>query len=268
MFRKLYALIKKDLLIETSYKLSFFLNIFSVFVLLLTYFFIDKLFSGRISKHLQEFGVNYFSYVLLSMAFFSYIGVGMGSFADQVRQEQTMGTLETLLLTPTRVGIILGSMACWNLIFATFNICIYFILGVFLFHIDFGNVNILSAIIILILTIICFSSLGILSACFIIVFKRGNPIAWVINNLEGLLGGVFFPIAVMPKFLQTIAQFLPITHAIRAIELAVYKNYTLSQLSSECAILLIFSIILSPLSFFAFGYALKKARQQGSLIQY
>ncbi|MCP4650962.1 MAG: ABC transporter permease [PVC group bacterium] len=268
MFRKIFALLKKDLLIETSYKLSFILNIFGVFVFLLVYFFIDKMFNSEITEHLKEFGVNYFSYVLLSMAFFSYIGVGIGSFTERIRDEQTMGTLESLLLTPTRIGIILASMALWNLIFATFNACIYICLGAFLFHIDFTNANLLSAGVILLLTIICFSSLGILSASFIIVFKRGNPVAWIINNLEGLLGGVFFPITVMPPFLQMLAKLLPITYAIRAMELAVYQNYSLAQLSNEWGALLIFSIILIPLSFGSFQYALKKARKQGSLIQY
>ena len=43
MIRKILALIKKDFLIETSYKLAFFLNIFGIITSILIYFFIDKL---------------------------------------------------------------------------------------------------------------------------------------------------------------------------------------------------------------------------------
>jgi len=72
----------------------------------------------------------------------------------------------------------------------------------------------------------------------------------------------------MPVWLQVIARFLPITYAIRAIELSVYKGYALSQLSKEIGFLFLFSCLLLPLSFASFKYALKKARHQGSLVQY
>lgn len=268
MFRKILALIKKDFLIETSYKLAFLLRIFGIFATLLIYFFIDKLFGYRMSGYLEEFGVNYFSYVLLSMAFFSYIGVGIGSFSSRIRYEQLQGTLESILLSPTKISTILLAMVLGNLIWATLNVFIYICLGIFLFKINFSNVNFISAIVILILTIISFSSLGIISASFIIVFKRGNPLGWIINTFEGLLGGVYFPIAVMPNFLQFVAKFLPITYAIRAIEFAVYRGYSLGQLRKECGFLFIFSLLLLPLSFSLFRYALKKARKQGSLIHY
>jgi len=268
MLKKSLAFIKKDFLIESSYKLSFIFRIFGVLVSILTYFFIDRLFGHRIVGHLQQFGVNYFSYVLLSMAFFSYIGVGLGSFSNRIRFEQMQGTLEALLLTPTKVSIILFSLALWNLLFATIDMALYIILGRLLFKISFANVNILSALVILFLTIISFSSLGILSASFIMVFKRGNPVGWIINNLEGLIGGVYFPITIMPLWLQYIAHFFPITYAIRAVQLAVYRGYSLGQLQNEWVFLLLFSIILLPLSFSSFRYSLRKARQQGSLIQY
>ena len=268
MFRKIFSLIKKDFLIETSYKLAFCFNLFSVVTSLLAYFFIDKLFGHRVAGHLEEFGVNYFSYVLLSMAFFSYIGVGIGSFSTRIRLEQVQGTLESLLLTPTKVSIILLGFGLWNLIFATLDVGIYIGLGIFLFKIDFSQVNIISTVAILILTVLSFSSLGIISASFIIAFKRGNPVGWVINNLEGLLGGVYFPITVMPAWLQFLAKLLPITYAIRAMQLAVYKGYSLGELGNELGFLVIFSILLIPFSFASFKYALNKARRQGSLVQY
>lgn len=268
MLKKPLAFIKKDFLIESSYKLSFIFRIFGVLVSILTYFFIDKLFGQRIVGHLEEFGVNYFSYVLLSMAFFSYIGVGLGSFSSRIRLEQMQGTLEALLLTPAKVSTILFSLTLWNFLFASLDLAIYIGLGIFLFKISFANVNILSTLVILFLTIISFSGLGILSASFIMVFKRGNPVGWVINSLGGLIGGVYFPITVMPACLQFLAKFFPITYAIRAVELAVYKGYAMNQLTKEIGFLLLFSSLLLPLSFASFKFALKKARRQGSLAQY
>lgn len=268
MLRKVFALLKKDFLLESSYKLAFIMNIFSVCASLLIYFFIDKLFGSKLNPYLEKFGVNYFSYVLLSMAFFSYIGVGIGSFSARVRFEQLQGTLESLLLTPTKTEIILFSMTIWNIIFATIDILIYFMFGVFLFKINFSNINLVSTFTTIILTIISFSSLGILSASFILVYKRGNPTAWLISTLEGVVGGVYFPISVLPNYLQILAHCLPITYAITAIQLAVYQGYSVSQLKTELLFLLIFSLILFPLSIKTFKRAIYKACCNGSLTQY
>ncbi|OGX43221.1 MAG: hypothetical protein A3F87_02010 [Omnitrophica WOR_2 bacterium RIFCSPLOWO2_12_FULL_51_24] len=268
MLKRLLALIKKDFLVESSYKFAFLSNILGVFVSVLSYFFIDKLFGQKMVSHLEEFGVNYFSYVLLSMAFFSYIGVGLGSFAGRIQSEQSQGTLEAILLTPTGISTILFSMALWNLLFATIDMGIYVILAVFLFKIDFVNINILSTLVILLLTITSFSGLGILSASFVITFKRGTPLDWVISNVEGLISGVYFPITVLPGWLQFMAKFFPITYAIRAVELAVYRGYSLFQLRKEIAFLFLFSLLLLPLSLAVFKYALRRARMDGSLTQY
>lgn len=268
MLKKSFAFIKKGLLTETSYKTFFIFNLSGILFTALSYFFINKLFGQKIVYHLEEFGVNYFSYVLLSQAFYGYVGVGLGSFASQIVTEQRQGTLEAIFLTPTGVPIILFSMALWNLLLASLDVVIYVVLGVFLFKIDFSQINIISSLVILILTIFSFSGLGILSASFILVFKRGNPVDWITSSLEGLVSGVYFPLTILPGWIQGLAKFFPITHSIRAIELAVYKNYSLSQLKVEIGFLFLFSVLLIPLSLTVFSHSLKKAKSYGNLSQY
>ncbi|MFH0940403.1 MAG: ABC transporter permease [Candidatus Omnitrophota bacterium] len=268
MLKEIKAFLKKDFLLESSYGLSFLFNIFGVLTSILSYFFIDKLFGNTITAQLEEFGVNYFSYVLLGMAFFSYIGAGLGSFSERLNNEQIQGTLESILTTPISTLSLLSSFVLGNLLIATLDAAIYLVLGYFFFQIDFSHVNMLSALTILTLTIISFSSLGIISASFILIFKRGNPLNWVVGTLEGLLGGVYFPVAVLPVWLQWLANLFPITYAIRGLQLAVYKGYSISQLKIEILFLFLFSVLLLPSSVKIFKYALKKARVDGTLSQY
>lgn len=268
MLRKISAFIKKEFLQQASYHLSFFSTIFSALTSLAIYYFIDALFGHRITGDLSEFGVNYFSYVLLGIIFFSYTGIGISSFSGSIRAEQLQGTLESLLLTPTKTSVILLSMAVWNLLFASTDALIYMGLGIFLFKVDLSNINFISAAVISLLTIVSFSGVGILSASFVLFFKRGDPAGWFMNNAEGLLGGVYYPVTVMPAFLQFLAKLIPVTYAVHGIQLAVYKGYSLAQLKAECGFLLLFCLLLVPISFLSFAYALKKARQQGSLAQY
>jgi ABC-2 type transport system permease protein len=72
----------------------------------------------------------------------------------------------------------------------------------------------------------------------------------------------------LPAWLQFLAQFFPITYAIRAIQLAVYRGYSVIQLGKEIGFLLLFSLLLLPASLLSFKYALNRARRQASLSQY
>jgi ABC-2 type transport system permease protein len=100
------------------------------------------------------------------------------------------------------------------------------------------------------------------------VLKRGNPFGWIMGSLEGLIGGVYFPITVMPAWLQFLANFFPITYAIRALQLAVYKGYPLTRLWLETGLLLLFSVVLLPLGLLLFTLSLRKARREGTLGHY
>jgi ABC-2 type transport system permease protein len=266
--KQIFSFLRKDFLIETSYKFAFITGLLHAFIGILTFFFIDKLFGHTMTPHLETFQTGYFSYVFLSMAFFNYAGAGLGSFANKIREEQYQGTLEAVLSTPIKIPTFLISLSIWNFLYATFELIVYVALGLFIFKIDISNINPISALTVFSLSIITFSAMGILSASFVIMFKRGNPIAWIFSASEGLLAGIFFPISVLPSFLQVLSKFIPLTYSIRALELSVYRGYSVYALKNEILFLILFSITLLPLSIMFFKYSLEKTSKNGQLGTY
>jgi ABC-2 type transport system permease protein len=110
--------------------------------------------------------------------------------------------------------------------------------------------------------------LGIIAASFIMVLKRGDPVTWVFGTLTNLLSGVFYPVGVMPEWMQFLSNFLPVTYALRAMRLALLQNASFSELLPDILILLAFCIVLLPASLVAFRYAVRRARDDGSLTHY
>jgi ABC-2 type transport system permease protein len=134
--------------------------------------------------------------------------------------------------------------------------------------VDITHANVGGGLIILILTIICFSSIGILSASFIMVFKRGDPINMLLMGTSELFGGVLFPIEVFPQWLQSISHILPITYAVNGMRHALLQGYSLGNLAPDIFTLVLFSIILLPLSLFVFEKSVLKVKAEGGLVQY
>lgn len=266
--RQAFAFIKRDLQIEASYRFSFIMDIFGVITTLLTFYFIGRLFEGRVAPHLIPYGGDYFSYVLLGLTLSNYIGTSLSGITAQINNEQAMGTLEALLVTPAKVWQMLIAMNLFEIISNTIESILYILFGIFLFGVDLTSVNLISCLIIFFLTIVSFSGLGLVSAAFVLVFKRGNPVGWLMAGSLSLLGGVYFPVTVFPLWLKNISLLLPITYSIQAMQLAVYKGYSPAMLFSHIKILSLFCIILVPVGLVSFAYALKKAKSDGSLIHY
>jgi ABC-2 type transport system permease protein len=262
------AFLKRDFSQNISYRLSFIMQIVGIIFSVASFYFLSELFGGAVAPQLAAYGGDYFSFVLIGLAFMGYTGLSMSNFAGSIREGQMMGTLEIMLLSPTRLSSILLSSSLWGYLLTTVNVVIYLIVGVLVFGVSLSQANFVTALIVLILSIASFSSIGILSAAFVLLIKKGDPVTWLFGSVSSLLAGVYYPVSVLPNWLEPLSRILPLTYALDAMRLAMLKGYSLFQVRFDILVLLGFSLVLTPLAFLVFRKALKQAKREGSLIQY
>lgn len=263
----LWAFLRRDLLNAASYKLSFGYSFLGIAFSTATFYFLSGLFGSNPVRGLEEYGGRYFPFVLVGIALTDYLATAIHSFSAQIREGQLTGTLEPLLLTRASLFTILLGSSLYPFCFTTFRVLGYFLLGVAL-GVSFSGANFLGAFLIFGLTIISFGALGIGSASFVMVFKRGDPVGWVFTSLSSLLGGVFYPVSVLPAWLSEISFILPITHALRGLRRCLLTKAPISAVLPELAILAGFVALLLPLSISIFGWAVRRAKRDGSLAHY
>ena len=97
---------------------------------------------------------------------------------------------------------------------------------------------------------------------------NSSAITWIFGTVSNLLGGVYYPVAVMPDWMQSLANLIPVTYAIRAMRLALLQGAGFEELWRDILVLGFFSVLLLPLSLIVFGYAVRLARIDGSLTHY
>ena len=100
------------------------------------------------------------------------------------------------------------------------------------------------------------------------IFKRGDPVNWIVSSSFELLGGIYYPITILPAGLKAISHLLPITYALKALRGVLLAGYSFSQIKTEILALVAFAVVLFPLSIILFEFALKWAKRDGSLSQY
>jgi ABC-2 type transport system permease protein len=262
------AFFKRDLSLNLSYRTFFFLSSFGIFFSVASTYFMSKLFGNAVVSQLTQYGGNYFAFALIGVAFYGYLTVSLTNYAQSIRDGQIMGTLEIMLLSPTRLSSILLSSSLWSYFFTTLNVAVYLLAGSLIFGFNMSNVNVLTALVVLLLSVTSFSGIGILSAAAVLVVKKGDPVATFYGGVSSLLAGVYYPISVLPGPLVVVSKLIPLTYALDAMRLAMLKGYSLFQVRYDLLVLLGFTLILTPIALFIFRMALKRAKKEGSLVHY
>ena len=266
--KKPLAFLKRDLLIDVSYRFSFVFQVASVLLSTASYYFLSRFIGSSLIPGLDAYGGDYFAFVLIGVALYDYLATSLEAFSRTIRESQLAGTLEALLSTQTSLPTVILSSSAYPFLWTSFDVVLYIMLGVGLFGMRLSAGNWAAAALILILAVIVFSGLGILSASFIMVFKRGSPVAWVFQGLSWLLGGVLYPVTVLPELLRQVSAVLPITYAIEGMRAALLRGAPWPELWSSLGPLLLLGVIVLPLSLLSFQYATRHTRIAGTLTQY
>ena len=262
------SFLQRDFRLQISYRFGFFLQIVGILLSLPSFYFLSLLVDQRVVPQLQAYGGDYFAFVLVGIAFMGYQNVALNSFARTIRSGQMMGTLEAMLMTPNRFSAILLSSSLWSLVLTSFEVSLYLLLGITLFGLRLDRINLAGAFLTQLLTILAFSGIGILSASFIVVFKQETPINFLFASISGLLAGVLYPVEVLPRWLQSLSNLLPLTYSLRAMRKAVLLGDSLTGISTDLLVLGLFACLLLPLGFSLFHYAVRCAKVHGSLTQF
>lgn len=261
------AFVVRDYLRDVSYRLAFVLSFSGIFVSTFGFFFVSRLIDPDAALLPAQYEGNYFAFVLTGIAFSSYFGVGLRSFAEALRMAQVKGTLEAMLISPTPLSMIVIGSALWSYLLTSFRVVLYLLLG-WILGVRFDAPNLLAGAVALLLAIVAFAAVGIASASFIMVTKRGDPFTFFFGLTANLFGGVFFPIEALPGYLQWIGRLLPITYALNAIRDALLFGASWRAIAPDLLVLGMFALLLLPLTLYGFRRAVQRARLDGSLAHY
>jgi len=263
--RKVGAFFLRDFAIESSYRTAFIMQLGeSLFGVVSCFYLARFVESAQLDRSLPS-GNSYFAFVLVGIAFFDYMNVSLNSFDQGIIQARLNGTLEALLVTETSLPVMLVSSAVYPFVLMSLRTLVYLAWGAALFGFRPASANWLGAIVVLAMSILAFIGLGILSAAYLLLFKQGNPGKWVLMAVSGILGGLMYPVSILPHWLQILARLLPITYSLEGLRAALLDGSSFAALWPTIIKLMLFAAVLLPISFYVFAWALRRTKINGTL---
>jgi ABC-2 type transport system permease protein len=265
---KLGAFLVRDFWEELSYPFGFVWRVGTILFKLVTFFFLARLVAGAALPQLEPYGGQYFPFVVLGLALASFQAVALSAVSGNILVGMYTGTLEAMLVTPTSLATIVFSSMLYQFCSALLEILLYLAFGFWFFGLALGQANLPATALALLLTLLAHLPLGILAAAFILLFKQGDPMTSILGSLSALLGGVYFPLAILPEWVRLVSRCLPFTYALEALRQAVLNGQGVAQLAAPLLILTAFAAVLLPLSLAVFAWAVRQAKRLGTLSQF
>ena len=266
--RKLLLLFLRDLAVARSYRGAFVIEFFQALLGSASFYFLSRFVESPTLQKALPSGTNYFSFALVGIAFFDYLSTALVTFDGSLQEARQNGTLENLLVTQTSLPVILAGSSLYPFVLMSLRTAIYLGWGAVLFGFPLQGVNWLGAVLVLAASVLAFSGLGILSASYLLIFKRGNPVNWAILGVSSVVGGMMYPVSVLPAWLQWVARLVPVTYSMEGMRAAILGHASLWELVPSIAVLLLFAAILLPISFAIFSWALRRTKITGTLTHF
>lgn len=268
VLQQMAQLFRRDMLTARTYRIAFLLDaVNALFGVASFYFLSDFVASGKLSQSLPS-GTSYFAFALIGLAFFDYLGAGVNAFDTSIEDARRNRTLEALLVTEASLPVILAGSAVYPFVFTSLKTAVYLVWGVILFHLPLSSADWPGALLILLFSILSFAGLGIISASYQMLFKRGNPAKWLFLGLSALVGGMMYPVHILPAPLRLLARLIPITYSLEGMRAALLGGVGIGRLWPQILALAIFAAVLLPLSFVVFAWALRRTKINGTLTHF
>jgi ABC-2 type transport system permease protein len=212
--------------------------------------------------------INYFVlYLMVGTLVWHYLSMVFDLVSESIQWERWEGTIEYTFMAPiSRLTHLMGQAAFAILYGVLHTTLILGIVSVF-FQVDLGKANFPSMMLIVVTGSMSFIGLGMLAAVLPLLSpEKGLQMTNIIKALVLLVSGVYYPITVLPTWLQALSRLSPAYYMLTGMRAALLEGASASTLLEPCILpLLLTGVIMIPVGLYAFTRAERYAKQTGKL---
>ena len=256
------AIALRDLAVLRTYGKSAALGTLSGLLGLLSYYFIGRL-VGPGAPALP--GGAYFPFVCTGLMIQLIVVAALGALGGALAREANEGTLEPELAAgASPMALIVGAAAAPALL-ALLQAILYGALGTVCFGLDLESSRPGPAALAVALTLIACAPVGLLGAAAWLLFRRPGIVTSAVLLAFGLLGGVYFPIALLPDLVAKIAGWVPVAAGLEALRAALLGGAGYRETLPALLRLLVVAGVTLPPSLLVLRVSLRRAMARGTL---
>jgi len=275
----IWIFVERELRMQVYFRFSFFTSLMETASSLVIYGMIARF--GQVLPEVQAIaGGDYVTFVVSGIVLNTLLATALSGPYFGLMNTFWQGRTEVLLASPLRLPVLITGVSIGRYLDAAIRIVIYLAGGTLFLGLVWPRaIGLAAALPVFILAVAACTGLGLAAASTVYLLDaRGghDPVRLVVETIVGLVGGVYFPITILPLWAQWIGQVVPHTYAIDGMRRAFYGSAQLPPLPvhralgldpflGDCLMLALYATIALPVGWVLFKRGLRLARTDGRL---
>ena len=258
------AICKRDWLIFSSYRSRLFTTFFTTAVSLTLFYYVSRLVTSPRVGSPDE----YYAFVVVGVVIFGVLTSTLVTPVATLRAELQAGTFERMVVSPFGPVRCIASLLIFPLLLSVVLGLLAMTYTTIVFGLDIRWSTAPSAIPIAILGAVAFAPFGLAMCAAVVLFKQTNAGATFVMAGITLLAGVYFPVSLLPGWIEWASEVQPFTPAVDLLRNALVGTPPTGALWLDLVKLVGFAAALMPLAVVLLGAALTRSRRRGTVIEY
>ena len=163
-FAKLPAFLRRDLLTALSYRFGFVTGWIALGLQAVLFYFVGELVDPGALPSYGGHDVTYLEFAIIGIALGGFTALALGRISAGIRNEQLMGTLESLLVTPTSPNTIQIGTVLYDLVYVPVRTALFLVFTTLVFGLDLRAAGLPPALLVLMAFIPFVWGLGVANA--------------------------------------------------------------------------------------------------------
>jgi ABC-2 type transport system permease protein len=258
------AVVKRDFLLMASYRFRFVTQALSAFFGLTLFYYISRMvdFGGSISTD------DYYAFAVTGLMTLQVINSTLATPSLTLRQELVAGTFERFAVSPFGAVAGIVSMMLFPFIYTLAIVVLMLAFAGIVFGLALHWATAPLSIPLGGLAALAFAPFGVLIVAGVLLAKQASVgTNWVIAGIS-LIGGLYFPVTLLPDWIQWASLVQPFTPAVDLMR-NVLLGLPMTE-STWVAVLklVLFAAVLLPISLWALTKSVRISTRRGTIIEY
>jgi ABC-2 type transport system permease protein len=256
------GVVRRDALLYMSYRMSFLAQCFTAFFSVTMFYYLSRLVT------VEGFSSDeYFRFVVVGLVILQAVTGTVGALPVEVRHELVAGTFERLILSP--FGAVAGvvSMIVFPFLRAAVLGLVMLLFAVIVFGLRLEWPQALLSIPVAALGALAFTPFSLFFTAAVLAFKQA-PGSGVVMALITLLAGLYFPVALLPDWIEWTSEVQPFTPALDLLRHLLVGTELAGSPWLEVLRLVGFAVVLMPVGVLTTAAALRYAQRRGTVTEF
>jgi ABC-2 type transport system permease protein len=202
--------------------------------------------------------------LLVGGVIWAFLGIIFEIVTETVAWERWEGTIEYTFMAPVSRPVHLIGMGIYAVIYGLVRAAAIFIAVVAFIGIHLPHANYGAAVALLAIASISFIGVGMMTAVLPLISpEKGTQLGFVAQGLMLVVSGVYYPVSVLPSWMQWVAKISPATYALRGNRRQILNGSGLAW--ADVWPLLVIGALSIPIGLAVFRAGERYAKQHGKL---